>query len=491
MNQQQILEARKRFGIPEGGIETPPSPAIANIARRRQMAADYDVQNKPGFLQRVGTSLKERGEGIKQTFKETVKEKLDPVSTAVRVVGDVAGGITDVGMAALSPMVEKLAQTETGKEIFGVLAKGMESYETWKNSSESNRKAGEVIEGVLNIADLAGSAELVGIGGKVAFKAGKETLKQGLDIAEEGVEMAGKATRKVIKAVEPPPLKPIEAVKQVLQGKTPDLKPGIKALSEVSLEGVKTFDDLFGKMKKRTKELIKEVDADLALDTTKRKLDELRVFVSGKVGTAIKNPVETALNHLDELYDKIGDTVESLRIKDLIKTAKEEGLDNAQINNIAREYGSKFGSKAFGKTGEALTSVNAQLYENIRTAVKDFARQGIKGQSAKLADEAMSSIIKTEKLIKNNIEAVNKLRQKIQQRGLLEKVGHIVSKYGNILTGGTLRGFIGGLLPRGAGYKVMNALDIEEALSKNLKIIQDAIKSGSDEEIVKILKSLE
>ncbi|MEI6288343.1 MAG: hypothetical protein WCJ54_06595 [Actinomycetota bacterium] len=62
--------------------------------------------------------------------------------------------------------------------------------------------------------------------------------------------------------------------------------------------------------------------------------------------------------------------------------------------------------------------------------------------------------------------------------------------HGDILTGGTIRGLVGGLLPRGAGYKVMNALDIEKNLSRNLKIIQEAIASGSDKEIINILKKL-
>jgi hypothetical protein len=84
----------------------------------------------------------------------------------------------------------------------------------------------------------------------------------------------------------------------------------------------------------------------------------------------------------------------------------------------------------------------------------------------------------------------SKIKQKINERGLFEKIGHTVSKYGDILTGGSVRGLIGGLLPRGAGYKVMNALDIEEVLQRNLKVINEAIKSGSDSKIVDILKGL-
>jgi hypothetical protein len=129
------------------------------------------------------------------------------------------------------------------------------------------------------------------------------------------------------------------------------------------------------------------------------------------------------------------------------------------------------------------------MYENTRKAIKDVARSGINGEKAKLADQTMSSILNTQTLIKKNIEAVNKLQQRIQEMGLLGKFGHAVTKYADLLTGGTIRGVIGGLLPRGAGYKVMNALDLEEVLGRNLNIINNAIKSGKEADIQKILNN--
>ena len=47
---------------------------------------------------------------------------------------------------------------------------------------------------------------------------------------------------------------------------------------------------------------------------------------------------------------------------------------------------------------------------------------------------------------------------------------------------------MGGLLPRGVGYKTLNALDLEKHLKKNLEVIQKAIKSKSDDEINQLLK---
>ncbi len=85
-------------------------------------------------------------------------------------------------------------------------------------------------------------------------------------------------------------------------------------------------------------------------------------------------------------------------------------------------------------------------------------------------------------MIDKNVEAVNKLKQKINERGLIEKAGYLLAKYGDILTGGSIRGFVGGILPRGAGYKVMNALDVEQALRKNLDIVEKALKEKLTQE---------
>uniref|UniRef100_A0A6H1ZS43 RelA/SpoT domain-containing protein n=1 Tax=viral metagenome TaxID=1070528 RepID=A0A6H1ZS43_9ZZZZ len=111
---------------------------------------------KPGFLSRSGTALKERFGEVKKTFGETARGEISPVETGVRVVGDVAGSVGDVVGAAISPQIEKLAQKEWAKPAFEALAGGMEKYEDWKNSSELNRRSAEVIESVVNIADLVG-----------------------------------------------------------------------------------------------------------------------------------------------------------------------------------------------------------------------------------------------------------------------------------------------------------------------------------------------
>ena len=137
-------------------------------------------------------------------------------------------------------------------------------------------------------------------------------------------------------------------------------------------------EDLGGKVKSRITELAKTVDADLAKDTGRRILKDLTISGETNAGKIIKqNIVSKALDQLEELYTKIGDTVGSANIKEARKIAMKDGLTNLEINDLARVYGEEFGSKAFNKVGDALTSVNAQMYENTRKGLKSLARQGL------------------------------------------------------------------------------------------------------------------
>lgn len=304
--------------------------------------------------------------------------------------------------------------------------------------------------------------------------------------------LIGKATTAVKEAISPSKNVP-DAIGEVLQGKPKDVPKGAIALTNIDTTGVKTFVQLQERLDTSIGTLSDEVDRFLAQDPTRTPLNALESTIPTNSGTNVSaNYVETAINHLKELYEKTGDVAKRADIDNLYNAAKQEGLTKLEINDLSRVYNSEFGSKAFSpRTGEALTSVNAQLYENIRSGLKTKAREGLGGSEAAATDKVISSLYNTKALVAKNVERVNQLQQKIADRGLLEKVGHAVTKYADILTGGSLRGFIGGLLPRGAGYKVMNALDLEARLEKNLKLIEKALKSGDDSQIINAVKQLD
>ena len=337
---------------------------------------------------------------------------------------------------------------------------------------------------ILGAADVLGAGELVS-GGTKLVKAGGTKIVGAVDnlIADSKTLADEIITRSQ------PKVTLEQATGQVIQGKTGDVKQAVKAISSIDTTGVKTYQDLLGKLKEKKPELLSVVDNELAKDTTQYTLDQLATPIKTNSGKILStNYVDNALKDLSELYATTGDVKQLANLEEL---TNKGSYTLKEVNDISRVYNSEFGSKAFSKLGDPLTSVNAQRFENTRKGLKDVARRGLGGAEAKKADELLSSVYNTENLVSRNVEAVNKLRQRINERGLLEKAGHYITKYADILTGGTIRGAVAGLLPRGAGYKVLNALDLEEQLAKNLDIINKALKSSSDDVIVNQLKSLD
>ena len=483
ISQQEFLKGGKKIQVVV--------PASANLG--------VPKEEQPGFLQRVGEDLKKRGSNITQTFKDTASGKINPLETGVQTAGAVAGGVNDILGEGVKSAVEALPesvkepvrqgavyvlQTRAGQAGLNAISQGMEKYAGWKSE---NPQLAKDLESVVNIAALLP----IGKGGQIAKEGTEQAAIKGGELATKGAAVTKRATEKILKKVGTPDPTPLQAAGQILQGETSDVAKGVKGLANLDTKDVKTFKDLNAKINTKISALAQEVDADLASDPTKQLLEKLTVSAKttgGKVVTT--RPVENALSQLDELYTKIGDDVEAANIKELIQIAKTEGLSKQEVNDIARVYGKELGEKAFGKTGDPFTSVNAQMYENTRKALKNIARSGLKGDAAKSADQAMSNLYSTQRLIKQNVEAVNKLKQKITERGLFEKWAYKLTKFADIVSLGTVRGVVGGILPRGVGYKVMNALDIEQNLQKNLKVIQDAIKSGSNKELEEILKKL-
>ena len=447
-------------------------------------------------------SLKGAGEEAVSDFQKSQSGERSPIKAGFDIAGSVVGGISDsfgdiavgAGKVLLPESAEqKIKSTvETGAEkLFNT-----ESVQSLVNSygllpedrKQDLRTSGEFLEAMLDIVGLKGATMLKQPVKQIAG-AGIDVTKKGTKIAKEAVEfIADKApdAKNLIK----PKKKVVDVVGEVLQGKTRDVKQGVKTLSNLDTTNVKTYKDLGDSIQTRIGSLSRGVDDVLSQDKTLTKLAKLTSEAKSTSGKVIKtNYVERALTDFAELYTKIGDGVKAQDITDIVSKAKKTGLTKLEVNNLAREYGQEFGSKAFSKLGEPLTSVNAKLFENTRKGLKDIARKGIGSTEAKEIDSVISSMFSTQKLVKKNIEAVNKLQQKISDRGLLEKLGYTVSKTADIATGGTIRGVVGGILPRGVGNKVFNALDLEKRLKENLKIINKALTGKTDDEIVSVLKA--
>lgn len=128
---------------------------------------------------------------------------------------------------------------------------------------------------------------------------------------------------------------------------------------------------------------------------------------------------------MEELYSKTldVDSLDNLRAKYKDPDGTYAKLSEKDLNDLAREYNSNFGKKAFDKNGNPLTSVNATKFENTRSGVKSVSRSLMKDDTMKTLDDQISSLYTAKDLSEKMAGKVDDLYKRVQERGLLEKIG--------------------------------------------------------------------
>lgn len=218
------------------------------------------------------------------------------------------------------------------------------------------------------------------------------------------------------------------------------------------------------------------------------------LVTSTQVGnkTVKQNFVKDALDQLDELYVSIKDAPKRAEIVNIKNKLKTEGLTLKEVNDVSRLYGREFGSKAFSKIGDPLTSVNAQAFENTRKGIKNVVRNLMPDETVKMLDQRISDLYNTRRLVAKMEERVNALYQKVKKRGVLEQIAMKTADVANAVTMNTVSGFVSRLLPSNVGLKVMNSIDLEKALSGSLKKINGLLRTSNDsllrDQVVKIIR---
>lgn len=335
---------------------------------------------------------------------------------------------------------------------------------------------GEGVGGTLKQA-ASGAAIGAGLGGGLGYagaKAGAAIDRFGRRVAikaEQNLKTASKVTG------------------EILQGETDDIARGQRVLQTLDPEKVKTYEQGFQALDERVKKLSADQDALLAGDKTVRRMADLNV--SQKIGDGSKavkhNYVKDALSQLADFYKKTNDQVGLAELNQLKTKATRQGLTVQEINDIARLHGQKL--NAYNASGELASGLSKQAAENTRAGLKTTVRDFYGGEPSKLIDKEIGDTIRVRDLFQKNVEAVNKLKQRIQERSLGAKAGYLVGKIINTIGLGSPKGIVEALIPRGQGFKVMNALDLEKNLQKNLKILQEITKKDMPEsEMIKALE---
>jgi hypothetical protein len=437
----------------------------------------------PGFMTDSGPNLAQRI-GTDQQYGETGQTSPTGMTN---ILSNLVGGVGDVGGEVLKSAGSILPKFIS--EGIGLVAKDLGAPEALQNltgayqqwSAKHPEAAADL--GLLGNYAKAGATTygVQALGDQVAggLKQGAQQMKGAIQDTSSGPLFRQQPPEEKLQELN-------STVGKIVQGDTKSIASAKQALSQIDTRGVQTYDDLNGAIQDRLDTLRTAQDSILEKNPERVPLSEFTKTVSKGSVAASSNPVEQALGHLQELYAKTGDTENYVRIKSLADDAAENGLSAKAVNDLSREYGSEFGSKAFNpRTGDPLTSVNARLYENVRSSLKDASRSLLPDATSETIDDQMSSLLDTKQNVEKMAEKVNALSQKVGTRGFVERAARLVGKGLDMATFHGLRGFMQSFFPSNVGLKAMNSLQIQDALSTNLsrfsKLI-DEVPLMSDQE---------
>jgi hypothetical protein len=239
-------------------------------------------------------------------------------------------------------------------------------------------------------------------------------------------------------------------------------------LTQIDPSNIKTYQDLETSLGDKITQVAQLQDK--ALGTRPEAINLQDLTVKGH------NFVNDALDQLQQYYEKTNNIDGQNQIAELKNKAQTQGLTIKEVNDLARQHGQDL--NAYNANGELASGLNKQAAENTRQGLKTTVRQYMGDQALQGSDSQLSDLINTRSLVNQVAEKANALGQKIQQRGLLAKIGYYSGKAVDMLSGGTLKNFVNYFIPRGEGLKTLNALDLEKGLQKNLQLLQ-SLDSGS------------
>lgn len=519
LSPDEITAARQQLGVPPGGAAAPAggaggAPSLADSIRaaaggKTPPAGAPGAPGAPG----VGAPGPDDTNASQAWFKATGNE--NPMQFAGKVVGNSIPSAFQFGKGVLgfyNPLniADKYAQI--GKTAGEAVSEGQDPGQLFADTVKGLPSAAyhlivpqfiqHALSGNLDKAaatlenDPAGQiAPLIFAARGAASAMGKgaefdAAMSKIAAPATKGIPMVTKPVVNAIKNIIPKSAEAtVEGTKtdvagKIVQGDIKESKVAASVLPNIDTSKVKTYEDLSKTLDTNIKSNLKAVDTEFEKNPTPVKMDTLeQTHGATEESAGVKiNYVKEALSGLQELYQKTKDPANQARIEALTAKAEKDGLTPTEINKVAREYGTEFGSKAFSKrSGDPLTSVNAQAYENVRSGVKDTARGLLEGDKAQTLDKNTSDMIKVKGLVDTMKEKVNSLEQRVTKRGVFEKVGRALGHVVDVATLGTLKSFVQKLFfPSNVGLKTMNSIDLQEKLSKNLEMLKK-LEDGGDE----------
>lgn len=438
----------------------------------------------------VYQDYKQGGQDITNSVTEAGSGQQNPLSAGLQTAGTVAktafspitrsiqtatGAVAEE--ASKLKAVQNFANSKAGVAVTDIANNAEQKYSEW---AIQHPEASKNLEASLNIGSLllGSKAEPVVKNSSIsAVQKSSNILDIGLKKTKAVSETLNSKGQSIIDAVKAKGdlAEQIKVSKQfdnltgkITQGDVADIPKAQRALSNIEINGVKTYKDLGSKLDSKIQAVSSKVDDGLS--TRPESLNFKDLTSKGH------NFVDDALEQLSTYYEKINDVDGLLQIKALRSRAETQGLTIKEVNDLARLHGREL--NGFNANGELASGLTKKAAENTRMGVKNTVRRYADDPVFEAADQQLADLIRTKDLVSKLEENVNTLKQRISERGLGEKAGRLIFQVADKFTGGGLKGFVQSFVPRGEGLKLLNALDLERGLSNNLKLLQQ-INSGA------------
>lgn len=485
---------------------------------RAQYEAKYGAATteEPGFLksvaadiakpfarlglnaQAIGMTLGGDKEGVQKLLTEgrptwmgTIKpvgaEGMDPtgkVTDNKKYWSDTIGTGLDVGSyAIMAPEVKgalSLTKAITKPVLKRLAAEGALQGGTWGLGRSMQEDGFDLKKNLMSAGVNALTGGIFAPIAGTAFAMGGRTLRAGGGVAES-------AYRKLVPTQEMVTANIDKLVGTITQGTKHEISKAKQALRLIDTSAVKTYEELRELTTKGITALAQKQDQLLTDHGITHAIGDLTQKI--KVGSkeVAQNFVTDAVGQLKEFYKTSMDLENLARIGDLEERMMSGGITTKEINDLAREYGSQFAEKAFDKLGQPLTSVGKLAMENTRKGLKALARKYMPNKQSQALDAGMSNLYTLQRTAQKMEDKVQQLSNRVKERGLLEKIARHAGRGIDLLTGHAARGLLTSFIPSNVGNKVMNSLDLEAILRKNLKRVTKLLDEGTDDEIVNFL----
>lgn len=461
-------------GIKSGADSYSKGVARANSSNNIVDQAKGELQATGGLLHSAAQSAIGAGRAI-----------FAPITAAVK---------TAINKASDNPELQKLANTPA---IRSWLDSSDSTASTLESLAQQHPTIAKVVNDVIGVGSLAlggGEGDEI-LGGDLkstakgisdnVVPAAKSFASNAADLANTNSAAGGSLDQNAIKSLDKTP----NMVGRVAQGKSSDIPSFTEGLKSLDLPNIKTYSDLAESSKNKIGEYSKLQDQLYDTDVTPRKASIFDKTVGTGDGSVTVNHLKDALSDLKNFYSDSKDTGGLSRVNKWINREEKTGLTPKEINQITREYGTEFKSKAFSKMGDPLTSTSAARFENTRSGLKNDVRGLIPNSGAQDLDTKMSNLFKVKDLSSKMSEKVQKLSQRMENPNVLKKVAGFIGKGVDVATGGVAKTLLKKILTE-SDISTMNPVELESKLPSLLKKIDGALDAKGDSEFVDRIKNL-